>query len=201
MVSNIILDFDETISDTSGAIARYYNELYKYKAGFVPASANKIFKWDFSDQCPLMTPEERGYLWGTDLFFNNLEPMPNVDEFIGQFGQIFNIHIVTLGTEENLVKKAKWIRDNINNRKFIKDFIGITRYGDEVGKSIINMSDSIFIDDHTQNLISSNADYRYIFGRKTGWNNDADNLGYIRLHNWKHAQEYIIENHVNLSRP
>ena len=63
--------------------------------------------------------------------------------------------------------------------------------GIKMNKEIIQMNypDSIFIDDHVSNLISSNAVNKYVFGKDYPWSKTND---YKRLWNWTDVAKELL---------
>ena len=53
----------------------------------------------------------------------------------------------------------------------------------------MNYPDSIFIDDHVSNLISSNAVNKYVFGKDYPWSKTND---YKRLWNWTDVAKELL---------
>lgn len=74
---------------------------------------------------------------------------------------------------------------------FVKDYILIYNDGCKTDKSIIQMNypNSIFIDDVTTNIESSNAENRYIFGKEYLWSQTKD---YKRLWNWTDIHKELL---------
>lgn len=112
--------------------------------------------------------------------------MPNAKEVIEELVNKYEIYIVTIGTINNLVFKARWIERNL---PFIKNLILIRNDGVQMNKSIINMQDGIFIDDVETNLKSTNASVKYCFGKIYEWNKEWNGN---RLLNWNEIKNTLL---------
>lgn len=188
----LFLDFDEVVADTSSAICKYYNMWCKDREGFVPAVPQKLYDWKFTDQCPLFTDNERQMIFGELYLFNNLKPMHGATEAIERLSKHFDIVIATIGTLANISHKVEWFRDHHEIKKNVSQFIYISNMWMDMNKEIVNMKGGIFLDDNTNNLRSSNADYKFIFGRVTNWNNDAG-LDFRRMWCWDDAEMKLMQ--------
>ena len=62
-------------------------------------------------------------------------------------------------------------------------------------KSCVDMSGGIFIDDSSNNLITSNADIKFCFGKEYPWNKDWTG---IRFKRWMSVLTYINYNKEEL---
>jgi hypothetical protein len=62
----------------------------------------------------------------------------------------------------------------------------------KLDKSLVNMQNSIFIDDMPQNLESSNAKYKILFGREYEWNK-GDNRQHIKCLDWDRVYDTCMK--------
>ena len=103
---------------------------------------------------------------------------------------VFDMRICTIGTPSNISLKTKWISDNM---PFINQFYLLCNNFKEkkciMDKSIIDMSNSIFIDDMVENLDSNNAEYKFLFGKEYPWNVTDK---YERLLDWQSVYNRIM---------
>lgn len=90
-----------------------------------------------------------------------------------------------MGDTANLKLKDKWINDNLP----WCEFIGVN-FKDYSDKSHIDMSESIFIDDSSNNLFSSNAARKLCFGEIKSWNQDWNGE---RVGSWKICRKKLLE--------
>lgn len=174
----LFIDFDGVIVDSKKAFVNYYNNHYQDKPGFIEADENKCNKWNFSDICPLAIDDVED-IFGQEELFNSLEFFPNAKEILEELNKDYRVIIVSIGTYNNIHHKSKWIKENL---PFIKESILLAKKtGEMVNKSLVNMEGSIFIDDVSENLHSTNADLKLRFGREYSWNEDWNGL---RAANW-----------------
>ncbi len=182
----LFLDFDGTIVDSIKAFCDTYNFYYEKIDGFKPADWSKVKQYNFKDQCPLVTDVQD--IFSNIYFFDKLEFINcNTFEIIKELNKEFEIHIVTIGTINNIAQKSIWIKKNL---PFIKHCEFLFNNGCKMDKSIVDMKDSIFIDDVLSNLESSNAKYKIIFGDEYEWNRDSE---HIRCFNWSDVKALLIQ--------
>ena len=107
------------------------------------------------------------------------------------------IIICTTGTPKNLAHKLNYVSKDFPFASFLPIYL---KDSNGVGKSIIDMEDSIFVDDHIDNLKSSNAKYKILFKEennhpKAEWQhiNEQDKEQYdIKVaHNWREIFEIV----------
>ena len=181
--NKIYVDFDGTIVNTVSCIVSLYNEDFKYYKKFVPIKWWEVNTWDFTE-CNCATPEYINTYFNQQRFFNGLEYMDWAKEILDKLNnENYDITIVSSGYSPNLIAKSLWINSNIPYCKFIG--VNLKEYKD---KSHIDMSDGIFIDDSSNNLITSNAKINICFGDEYVWNKDWTG---IRCVNWHDAYKQI----------
>ncbi|WP_051542023.1 5' nucleotidase, NT5C type [Clostridium lundense] len=187
-MSKIFIDFDCTIADSVKTYCNVYNSFYKERDGFKQADHNKVNRYDLKDQCHLIDHQET--IFSNEEFFKRLEFMPYAKEVIERLENKYELVICSIGTLDNISFKAKWIK---NNLPFIDNVILISNVVETTGiktdKSSINMKDSIFIDDHVENLLSSNADFKICFGKEYDWNKNWTGQ---RCFNWKEVEKLLL---------
>lgn len=180
MKQKIFLDFDSTVVDSVKAYCEVNNWMFNAHANY-----KKVNKWDLSDECPLAANIVED-IFASKEFFLVLEPMDDYTlEVLNMLKQKYEVIICSIGTPENISKKAKWIEQRLD----IKDMILLSQSNLKMDKSIIDMSGGIIIDDHANNLFSSNADIKICFGETKAWN---ENWGSMRVRNWKALGEMLL---------
>ena len=181
-IKKLYIDFDGTIVNTIKAIVDLYNEDFQYYKKFKPINWWEINTWDFTE-CNCATPEYINTYFNQQRFFNRIEYMDWAKKILDELSDDYDITIVSSGYSPNLVAKALWINNNLPYCKFIG--VNLKEYKD---KSHIDMSDGIFIDDSSHNLITSNAKINICFGDKYEWNKDW--IG-IRCANWHDIKSFL----------
>lgn len=188
-MGKLFLDFDNTIVNATKSFCSSYNTIYRHNSKFVPADWTKVHKYNFGCQCKLLngSPDVLE-IFETDMFFNRLDFFdPNTYEVLKELSEKYQIIVVTLGTLLNLSKKAIWLR---NKLPFIKDHILLNNDNVEMNKSIVQMQGSYFIDDVSSNLYSTNAEYKFLFGKDDfEWNRDW--IG-DKLANWTEVGNRLL---------
>ena len=153
----IFLDFDNTIVDTNDSLCKYLSQVYHKDI-----STKDIIKYDLSNVIKLSI-EELSNIFSSDLLFNNLQPYPGVRYVLHELkkSNLFEIYLVSNSSEESTKQKLKWLKETNLDKYFDgKIFLNINKPFD---KSLINMKDSIFVDDHKFNHETSNATYKYSY--------------------------------------
>lgn len=161
---NLFIDFDCTLVDSIDAVCRMYNKKYKDYPGFKRASGSKLQGYDFRDQCPL-EPDPISY-FSTSELLKYLRPFEDPKILI-ELAKRLPTYIITIGTQKNIHEKSMFINDTYPTVNSIYLSFNDIRIAD---KSIIDMSDSAFVDDNLTNLETSNAKYKFVFGKERDYN-------------------------------
>jgi 5'(3')-deoxyribonucleotidase len=160
----VFIDFDEVIANTSQALCHYYNNNYFEHPKWEEASIEKMFKYDFSDACPLMV--NRHGVFNEEEFFKYLYPNSYMVSTLILLKNDFDFILCSTATRKNAELKLKWL-----TRHFKDDIMKAHIFTDgHNSKSIINMEGGVIIDDHKDNIINTNARIKIVFGRETDWN-------------------------------
>lgn len=184
-MKNLFLDFDETIVATIKAYYNTYCQLYQNNLNFKPAIWENCKEWDLKDICPLVLNIDE--IFGNELFFKNLEFINlNTLEILSKINEKYNIIICSIGIPKNIAYKTLWLEKNI---PFINKHIMIVNSYCKMDKSIVDMKNGIQIDDVETNLLSSNANFKIIFGKKLPWN---ENWNGIRCYNWTNLENILL---------
>lgn len=157
---------DSTIIDTNKAFCSLYNKIYQTHNNFTPADHNKVKDWGYSCQCPLQIGETEHLFGRKDLWFY-VECLPYAKKILYDLTEKYQVIICSIGSKENIAYKSLWLNENLN---FIDDVILISNKGIKMDKSIVDMSNSTFVDDNEKNLYSSNATRKIAFGKVFDWN-------------------------------
>jgi hypothetical protein len=171
MKIKLILDYDNTIVNSTKAFCESYNHLYKNELGFVPANWIESKEYNFIDVCPLLNGDVKKVraIFESNVFFKFVQFMDDETfKSLQILNDIYDIYICTIGTRKNIYLKHKWLMKNL---PFLNHLVFISNSDLHMDKSIINMEDSIFIDDHSGNLDSSNASIKISFGKRYAYNN------------------------------
>lgn len=187
-MNKIFIDFDCTIADSVKTYCNIYNSLYREHDGFVQADYNKVNRYDLKDQCNLVDHQE--VIFSSEEFFRNLELMPYAKEVIERLASKYELAICSIGTLENISFKAKWIKENlsiVDNVILLANVVEAK--GIKTDKRVVNMKNSIFIDDHSENLLSSDAKLKICFGKELDWNKDWTGQ---RCFDWREVEKLLL---------
>lgn len=179
----MFLDFDGTIVNTIATITFLYNEDFKYYKNFVPIKWWEVNTWDFAE-CNCASAEYINTYFNQQRFFDRLTYMDWAKEVLNELKNVYDITIVSSGYSPNLKAKAIWIKENLPYCEFIG--VNLKEYKD---KSHIDMSCSIFIDDSSHNLTTSNALVNICFGDVYPWNEEWTGF---RCKNWNDVKNFLL---------
>lgn len=158
-MKKLILDFDNTIVDTTRAMIKAMNPYIKDVTQKVPEDS-LAYCWSFADIFP------ETHLRYVDILFNSKQLFDNMELFSNLYDTLEDLHnkgvqiyICTIGSYKNIKLKLDWLHENL---PFV-DVIPIAQNNIVMNKAIINMENSVFIDDNTDCLNSSNADVKIVY--------------------------------------
>ena len=179
----LFIDFDGTIVNSVKSIVSMYNEDFQYYDNFTPVHWTDIETYEFAE-CKCANQEYFNICFNQKRFFDNLEFMDWAKEVLDELKEEYNISIVSIGHKPNLKAKEIWINEHLPYCKFI----GVN-FKEHSDKSHISMEkNSIFIDDSSHNLTTSNAEYKVCFGDVYPWNEDWKGE---RSYNWMDIKDFI----------
>ena len=158
-MKKLILDFDNTIVDTTRAMIKSMNVYIKDVTQKVPE--NKVaYCWSFSDIFPSTHLRYVDILFNSKQLFDNMELFPNVFNVLKDLHEKgVQIYICTIGSYKNIKLKLDWLHENL---PFV-DVIPIAQNNIVMNKAIINMENAVFLDDNCNCLNSSNADVKILY--------------------------------------
>ena len=156
-ITHIFLDIDGVIFHSCQAMIDILNE--RYGGNF---DGSDVTSWNFQCCYPNMTSEEIEDTFNDPKFFDIVKPIDGALKFMDRYRD--KIILVTKANVENYALKRKWFDD----RNFAD--IPIIALPLNVSKGFIDMQNctgfynySLFIDDSTNNLQETNADYNIMF--------------------------------------
>lgn len=173
-MKKLILDFDNTIVDTTRAMIKAMNPYIKDVTKKVPEDS-LAYCWSFADIFPETHLRYIDILFNSKHLFDNMELFPNLyDTLEDLHNKGVQIFICTIGSYKNIKLKLDYLHEQL---PFV-DVIPIAQNNIVMNKAIINMENSVFLDDNVDCLNSSNADskilYRhdgFITEKNRVWNN------------------------------
>lgn len=173
-ITHIFIDIDGVIFHSCQAMIDILNE--RYGGNF---DGSDVTSWNFQCCYPNMTSEEIEDTFNDPKFFDIVKPIDGALEFMDRYRD--KIILVTKANIENYALKRKWFDD----RGFNMPIIALPL---NVSKGFIDMQNctgfynySLFIDDSTNNLQETNADYNIMFKeyndqKEREWQKDWDGL-------------------------
>lgn len=180
----IILDFDDVITCTARRCYEVYNKIYCDRKEYKKADLNKHYRWDMKDTMPLLSSVQdiagRDDFYDVDYIFKK-----DALKCIEELSKNYEIIICTSGGYFNQIQKAKLIDKYL---PFIKGVIFVAN----IEKSMVDMSECIFVDDNANNLEMVNAKIKICFIE--GIYEYNENWKGIRVSNWKELMEVIQKN-------
>ena len=174
-ITHLFIDIDGVIFASCDSIIQILNE--RYGGNF---DGSDVTSWNFQCCYPNMTSEEIEDTFNDPKFFDIVKPIDGALEFMDRYRD--KIILVTKANVENYAHKRKWFDD-----RGFKD-IPMIALPLDVSKGFIDMQNctgfynySLFIDDSTNNLQETNADYNIMFKeyndqKEREWQKDWDGL-------------------------
>lgn len=184
-MSKLFVDFDGVLMNTIKRITDLYNTDFNDDKKWPDVNS-----WSFSE-LNKTTPEIIDQYFDSAKFFWGLDYMDDAATIVPMIQDKWfkdSFYIVSTGRERNL-KLKKWNIPRYFPEFDINHFIGIdiNKFND---KSHIDMSGAVFIDDLSENLMSSNADIKICFGSVYPWNSDWNG---VRCKTWFEVYRLINE--------
>lgn len=173
------LDFDETLVFSLDAVcelyAKRFSQLYQDLGLTLPRSID-IQEWNLNQYFPFV--DNALDFFRDEEMFKILKPMED-PQILLDIAKKRDTTIVTLGTHQNIELKSRYISKTWPGVKTVYIYNGENSVAN---KSIINMQGGLLADDNKDNLLTSNADYKFIFGIERNYNK---NSGYNRIYSLK----------------
>ena len=158
-MKKLILDFDNTICNTTKAMIRSMNPYIKDSLKKVDENSPSYY-WSFKDLFPETHLRYIDILFNSELLFSNMILYPNVYNVLEDLhNKGVQIYVCTIGSYKNIKLKLDWLHENL---PFV-DVIPIAQNNIVMDKSIINMENCVFMDDNCSCLNSSNADVKIVY--------------------------------------
>lgn len=172
----LILDFDGTIANTTKAMIRSLNPYIKDVTQKVDENSPSYY-WSFKDLFPETHLRYIDILFNSELLFSNMELYSNVYNVLEDLhNKGVQIYICTIGSYKNIKLKLDYLHEQL---PFV-DVIPIAQNNIVMNKAIINMQNSVFVDDNVDCLNSSNADSKILY-RHDGFITEKNKIwnGYV----------------------
>jgi len=179
---NIFLDLDQTVYKSINRFISIYNKTYDKCA-----IASKVRKWDLSDQCEFEYVGEIEGIFARGDFYEDIELFEGSIEVINKLKKEHSIKFVSIGTCNNVINKIRatnLLFPDVSQIMLIKN-------SNMFGKEDIDMRNSILLDDHSANLISSNAEYKILFEPHSYRMEYNESWKGLVVKNWKEFEELV----------
>ena len=172
----LVLDFDGTIANTTKAMIRSLNPYIKDVTQKVDENSPSYY-WSFKDLFPETHLRYIDILFNSELLFSNMELYSNVYNVLEDLhNKGVQIYICTIGSYKNIKLKLDYLHEQL---PFV-NVVPIVQNNIVMNKAIINMQNSVFVDDNVDCLNSSNADSKILY-RHDGFITEKNKIwnGYV----------------------
>ena len=158
-MKKLVLDYDNTIVNTTKAMVRSMNPFIKDSSQKVPEDTPSYY-WSFEDLFPKTHLRYVDILFNSQHLFENMKLFPNVFNVLKDLHEKgVQIYICSIGSYKNIKLKLDYLHEQL---PFV-DVIPIAQNNIVMNKAIINMQNSVFMDDNCNCLNSSNADVKILY--------------------------------------
>lgn len=174
-IDTVVIDFDCTAFNTIEAIVSLYDDDFSAYSDYEKIDWCEVETWDFEE----LNCADRDYIntyFNQKRFFRTIQPMDYFEEILDVLKEKFKIVFCSAGYTPNLKLKEDFLKERYPFSEFVG--VNLEKYSD---KSHVDMDGSIFIDDSKNNLDTSNASIKILFGDDYEWNKGWTGL---RCHNW-----------------
>lgn len=183
-MKRIIIDIDNTLINTIATITNLYNDDFKWYSKFQPVDWHNVKTWDF-EELELASRDYINHYFNQPRFFREAVFMDDALEVIGRLYQKgYEIIFCSMCYSPNGKGKELFLKGLFQYAKFIN--VNTKEYPD---KSHIDMSgNTVFLDDDSKNLETSNATIKVCFGELFPWNENYDG---DRCYSWLDFEEFV----------
>lgn len=181
---NIYLDFDDTITESLQNLTRIVNKRYHKKVRW-----NDVGKWDFSDVYPDIPLGDIVKVFGEQEFFDTVYPKEYAILALHKLTKRNNAYVVSKCDHEASKRKNEWIKSNLNDMGINIQFTPVPLNG---SKSMVDMSDGIFVDDNIKFLEETNAKYKIFFNNHRKFDAEQKWDG-LEADNWYDLYDIIAD--------
>ena len=158
-MKKLILDFDNTIVNTTKAMIRSMNPFIKDSSKKVDENSPSYY-WSFKDLFPETHMRYIDILFNSELLFDNMELYSNVRNVLEDLHEKgVMIYVCSIGSYKNIKLKLDYLHKHL---PFV-EVIPIAQNNIAMDKAIINMENAVFLDDNVDCLNSSNADVKILY--------------------------------------
>ncbi len=181
----LFVDFDNTMVNSNKAVVNILNKRYGVNKDY-----RDCYKYSYKDLFPQLKEKEVLDIYESDEFYSQLEFVEDSYEILSFVRNSFDICVVSLGTELNLIKKREFILEKNSDLEIKKVH---TNTNNNLDKNFIDMSESILIDDNSECLRNSNAKIKILFrnNKDTEWNKVYPNEEFYIVNSWEEISDIL----------
>jgi len=196
-IDRVIFDFDGCIGSSGDAICQLYNLMYHDHPDFEDAKFENCKQYDMTDVCPLLNAERIEKLFASSDFWDYFVMFDGIKELIDElYNDGYDILFASRGTSNNIRHKTRYLTKHF---PYATQIPLIGKWDKKISKSMINMENSIFIDDSVDNLFDSDATEKILFNEhgnfnlewNKGWGEaSASTINELRMHIYLILERY-----------
>lgn len=178
----IWIDLDEVVYKSISKFIEIFNKKYNINIDF-----KKVKKWDFSDVCKFQYEGEIEDIFAQEDFYKDIKLYENSIDVINNLKKNHQVKFISIGTPNNVINKIKTTTSLFNDVSQIM----LIKNSSMFGKEDIDMRYSVLIDDHSKNLLSSNATFKILFEPYENRMEYNKNWKGLVAKNWIEVEEII----------
>lgn len=160
----LYIDVDNCLVHSVRRMCDIYTKYYSSHPNYIKPNPDKIMKWDAEDELPLLTKEDIKNLFEEDEFYTGEIIKDDAIKVLYELhsSNKFDFCFVSIGTSKNIANKTQFLENYLpfiqQHIMLVKNFVSDLR----MDKSILT-GKGVLLDDHVNNLITTNVDFPVLF--------------------------------------
>ena len=182
-MKKLFIDIDSTIYNSQKRLVEYLNAIYNKNVNY-----KDIKKYNCTCSFPKTSASEVEEIFDDKEFYSHIKLFKKTKETIRALQERYDIIFLTKGSRKNIYHKCSRLNYDFHSAK-------VVTISKNISKGLIDMDDSVIIDDLGKNLLESNASIKILFAPFgiNDYNSDAFNHPDIEVvKNWKDVRRFLL---------